>query len=98
MINGTKRIELRLNDEKRKKIKLNDIIIFSKEPDLKECFKAKVIGLIHYNTFKELIDDFDNSILADTDISKEEILTFLNKIYTQEKQDKYKVLGIRITF
>ena len=31
---GTKRIELRLYDEKRKKINIGDTIIFQKEPEL----------------------------------------------------------------
>ena len=31
--NGTKRIEIRLNDEKRQKIKKGDIICFQKEPE-----------------------------------------------------------------
>ena len=48
IINGTKRIEIRLNDEKRQTIKLGDTIEFAKEPELKDKFDAKVIGLINY--------------------------------------------------
>ena len=33
--NGTKRIELRLYDEKRQKIAIGDTIIFQKEPEIK---------------------------------------------------------------
>ena len=51
----TKRIEIRLNDEKRKKIKLGDKIKFLKETDLKESFEAQVIGLLKYNSFEELL-------------------------------------------
>ena len=43
---GTKRIEIRLYDEKRQQIKIGDTIIFLKEPDLNESFKAKVTGLL----------------------------------------------------
>lgn len=43
--NGTKRIELRLNDEKRQQIKIGDSIEFSNE---KDKFTAKVIGLLKY--------------------------------------------------
>ena len=32
ILNGTKRIEIRLNDEKRQQIKIGDTIKFSKEP------------------------------------------------------------------
>ena len=36
MKNGTKEIEIRLNDDKRKILKTGDEIIFQKEPELKE--------------------------------------------------------------
>lgn len=52
IINGTKRIEIRLNDEKRQTIKLGDTIEFSKEPELKDKFDAKVIGLIIIKVLK----------------------------------------------
>ena len=38
MKNGTKQIELRLYDEKRKLINVSDIIKFYKEPNLYEYF------------------------------------------------------------
>ena len=34
--NGTKRLELRLNDEKRKQLKINDIITFEELSETKE--------------------------------------------------------------
>ncbi len=96
ILNGTKRIELRLYDEKRKYIKLGDTIKFLKEPDLKESFNAKIIGLIRHNSFEQLINDFDISILADISTSKTELLNELEKFYPKEKQEKYGVLGIRV--
>ena len=87
ILNGTKRIEIRLNDEKRQNIKLGDKIKFLKEPDLNESFEAQVIGL-----FK----DYDISILSDKSMTKEELISVLEQFYTKEKQEKYGVLGIRI--
>lgn len=94
--NGTKRIELRLNDEKRQLIKLGDTINFIKEPELKEILKVQVVGLLHYNTFEELFKDFDISILVDTSMTKEELLNVLQEFYTPDKQKEFGVLGIRI--
>ena len=96
ILNGTKRIEIRLNDEKRKLIKVGDTIKFLKEPDLNESFKAKVVELLHYNNFDELFDDYDISILADKSMTKEELKKILEKFYTKEKQAKYGVICIRI--
>ena len=96
ILNGTKRIEIRLFDEKRSKIKIGDTIKFLKEPDLKESFKTKVVGLYRYNSFEDLFKDFDISILSDKSMSKEELIGALEQFYTKEKQEQYGVLGIKI--
>ena len=70
IINGTKRIEIRLNDEKRQLIKIGDVIEFKKESDLNDTFKAKVVGLLRYNSFEDMFKDFDISILADKSMTK----------------------------
>ena len=93
---GKKTIEIRLYDEKRRKVKLGDTIKFLKEPNLKESFKAKVIGLLRYNTFEDMFKDFDISILADKSMTKNELLNVLEEFYSKDKQQEYGVLGIRI--
>ena len=94
--NGTKRIELRLNDEKRSIIQLGDEIEFLKEPELNDSMKVKVSGLLIYLSFSDLFKDFDISILSDNSMTKEELLNVLQEFYTIERQKKYGVLGIRI--
>lgn len=94
--NGTKRIELRLNDEKRSIIQLGDEIEFLKEPELKENIRVRVLGLLRYQSFADLFKDFDISVLADKTMTKEELLNVLQEFYTIEKQKEYGVLGIRI--
>ena len=91
---GTKRIELRLYDEKRRSIQLGDIIEFAKSDD--EKFKAEVVGLLRYNSFAELFEDFDISILADSSMTKQELLEVLGEFYSEEKQAEFGVIGIRI--
>lgn len=91
---GTKRIELRLYDEKRRSIQLGDIIEFAKSDD--EKFKAKVIGLLRYKSFTDLFEDFDISILADSSMTKQELLEVLGEFYSEEKQAEFGVIGIRI--
>lgn len=94
--NGTKRIELRLYDEKRQKIQIGDSIIFKKEPDLDVSMEVKVVRLIIYDTFNKLIQDFDIKLLADSSMSKEELLNVFQEFYTQDMQKQYGVIGIRI--
>ncbi|MFI3307552.1 MAG: ASCH domain-containing protein [Mycoplasmatota bacterium] len=93
---GSKRIELRLNDEKRQQIKIGDKIKFFKESDLSKSFEVLVTGLLNYNSFDNLFNDFDIDILADKEMTKEELKSVLEKFYTKEKQDNYGVLGIKI--
>lgn len=91
--NGTKRIELRLYDEKRKQIRIGDIIEFS---DGKNKMQVRVLGLLHYDTFENLFEDFDVSMLSDASMSKEEMLNIMEEFYPIEKQKKLGVIGIRI--
>ena len=96
ILNGSKDIEIRLYDEKRQKINIGDIIIFKKEPELNESFKVRVVGLLRYENFDGLFEDFDIDRLADKSMKKSELLEELEKFYTKEKQKEYGVLGIRI--
>lgn len=96
ILNGSKDIEIRLYDEKRQKINIGDIIIFKKEPELNESFKVKVVGLLRYENFDNLFNDFTIDRLADRSMSKSELLEELERFYTKEKQKEYGVLGIRI--
>lgn len=93
---GTKRIEIRLNDEKRKKIKVGDTIRFFKMPELKEYIDTEVIKLHKYNSFNEMFNDFDISILSDKSMTKKELINILEEFYTKEEQEEYGVLGIEI--
>jgi ASC-1-like (ASCH) protein len=50
--NGFKTYEIRLYDEKRRKIEIGDKIIFSKLPLLEDKIEVKVVSLIKADTFK----------------------------------------------
>ena len=91
---GKKTIEIRLYDEKRRKIKENDYIEFTNLED-GEVIKVKVIKLHLFNTFKELFDNFDNSYFGhDTNekINYERMYDY----YTKEEEKELGVVGIEI--
>lgn len=92
--NGAKRIELRLFDEKRQRIKIGDTIEFT-NPD-GERLEVKVVGLLRYGSFEELFRDFDIAILADASMTKQELLEVLSGFYPLEKQVEMGVVGIRV--
>ena len=97
ILKGVKKYELRLNDEKRQKIKVGDFIEFTNESNLEESIQLWVTSLSYYNSFKELLS-FNNNILEDIigdfETSKPEFLHILEEIYPAKKQEKYGVLCI----
>lgn len=93
---GTKRIELRLNDEKRQQIQVGDTLQFARLPNQQTILTARVVALFHAATFADLIADFDIAVLADKTITKDELLADLNQFYTAADQARYGVLGIQI--
>lgn len=89
--NGTKTIEFRLYDEKRKKIKIGDKIEFSKLPELSEKIVVDVLDLYKEETFEKLF----KKVIRD----KQEIERKIKSIYTiysRQNEAKYGVLGIKI--
>ena len=89
--NGTKTIEFRLYDEKRKQIKIGDKIEFSKLPDLEEKLTVKVLDLYREETFYKL---FKKLFTDEEEIERKTKAMY--DFYSQEKQDEYGVLGIKI--
>ena len=92
--NGSKTIEMRLYDEKRKLIKENDIIEFTNR-STNEKIKVKVIKLHLFNSFNDLYDSFDNVSLG-YDINDKKDPKDMEKYYSKEEQEKYGVVGIEI--
>lgn len=84
-----KKIEIRLNDEKRKIFEINDYIEFTNITTLEIMF-VKITNLYHFKSFEKLFNNFDNSILGCG--SYEEMY----KYYSKEEEKKYGVLGIEI--
>lgn len=95
-MHGTKRIELRLNDEKRKNMKIGDVLSFYKQPLLEESFKTRIVDLIYFDSFNDAISNLPFELIADKDDNKESLLKDLDIIYSKEKQEKCGVIGIKL--
>ena len=91
---GSKTIEMRLYDEKRKLIKEGDIIIFTNRLT-DEKLKTKVIKLHLFNNFKELYNAFPCVSLG-YKINEKIDPSDMEKYYPKEEQKKYGVVGIEI--
>lgn len=95
--NGSKTIELRLYDEKRKKIKKGDIILFISTENRNDRLLARVIDIYTYASFKDLYRELS---LRDLGYSAEESITASSKdmeqFYSPEEQAQYGVVGFRL--
>ncbi len=92
---GTKTIEMRLLDEKRKSIKPGDIIIFINRTNEDKRLKAKVIALHPFDSFKSLYKAFDKVKLGykEDEIAKPEDMEMY---YPKEEIESFGVVGIEI--
>ncbi len=93
---GSKTIELRLNDEKRQQISVADTIIFSCTKS-NDTITAKVKALHKFNDFKEL---YENLPLDKCGYSADELqnarYTDMEQYYSKEQIAKYGALGIEL--
>lgn len=93
--NKQKTIEVRLFDDKRKELKIGEIIEFTNLDDANEKLKVKILNLHKYNSFKDLYSNFDLSYFGySKNTNKENLLQMIYTIYSKEDEEKYGVLGI----
>lgn len=93
---GRKTIELRLNDEKRQRIKAQDTVVFNCSAT-KDIITAQVSGLHKFSDFKELYNALPlekcGYTVAELDTAH---YTDIEQYYTKEQIEKYGALGIEL--
>lgn len=95
---GEKIIEIRLYDEKRKRIKIGDRIAFTKATS-NERIVVEVVNLHRFATFRELYQKFSPDICGSSYDSIEDRLTDTFKdYYTKEQELEFGVLAIEIRY
>ena len=92
--NQTKTIELRLNDEKRKGIKENDLIEFKNLKTEEKLVKA-VYKIHHYPDFFKMYENIHPSVMG-YQIKETANPSDMNSYFTQENILKYGVIGIEL--
>ena len=91
--NGTKTIEIRLNDEKRRSIEVDDAIEFSLRTEPENIIRADVVSLSIFKTFKEAYDAFPLDQYGASDKNEWESMY---QYYSPEDEKKYGVLAIEV--
>ncbi len=93
---GQKIYEIRLNDEKRRIIDVGDVIVFKREPELKESIETIVEDLIYFDSFKEMIDTLPLFKVGFENVSKKEVEDIYHSFYSVENESKYGVVAIKV--
>ncbi len=93
MKKGTKRIEIRLYNEKSSRIKIGDIIKFSVLNNEEKYIMVRVTDLIIYKDVNDLVKRYNFNMSTKT-YNKENIIEVLYKIFGKEKVDTHKFIGI----
>lgn len=92
--NGNKNVEVRVNDEKRRKLKIGDEITFLKGPNENEQTKAIVTNLEYYTNFEELVKHYTIEQLYLKEYTKEDFVKLLEIFYSKEEQEEFGVVAI----
>src|SRR5699024_4485259 len=91
---GEKTVEVRLNDEKRRKLNIGDKIEFTVVPDQDETLLVEVKGLKEYNTFKDMYEAITAKALGAVGDSIEKMVENTFEIYTAEREKEWGTLAI----
>lgn len=92
----TKKIELRLNDLRRQKIKVNDVINFRLDGHPQKYFLAKVNRVTRYKNFSELIEKEGRENCGFEKKTIEQINHIMHRFYTEEEVQKNGVVAIEV--
>ena len=90
---GIKTVEMRLCDEKRRKLRVGDVIVFA---SMGREIRAAVKGLYIYEDFHELVSDFSPAELGFPESERGYIADFMMGIYGEEKIASCKTLAIKV--
>lgn len=94
VLNKDKDVEIRLNDEKRRKLHVGDTLVFLKRPDDKESIKATITNLVYFNSFLEVADYYEMKRIYLDNTSSEDYINLMKRFYSDEEVEKYGVVAI----
>ncbi len=92
---GEKEIEVRCMDEKRRNVRVGDVIQFRKTNGA--YFKARVCEIIAADSFGELYERVTPEEIGFAGKTRKEFISAMRQIYTLSRERELGVVGIRVT-
>lgn len=93
---GIKTVEMRLNDEKRKGIKICDIICFGCDGDSNRYMSVRVVGRREFSDFTALASAYDRKTLGFGGQSAEAVGAFMTSLYGESAVKENGVVALEI--
>ena len=93
MLAETKKVQIRLLNEKSSKIKIGDKIKFSVVDDENTYLNVKVTNLYHFKNIEDLWEN-KNFIILDKETSKEEFVKLFYEIFGENEVKTHTIIGI----
>ena len=94
VLNKDKDVEIRVNDEKRRKLSIGDTLVFLNRANEQEQLKATITNLVYFNNFLEVTDYYDMKRIYLEDTTKENYINLMKQFYNDEEVNKYGVVAI----
>lgn len=91
---GKMSIETRLFDEKRRKVEIGDMIVFSKLNGETETVCVRVKALLRFECFQDFFKLIPKDLLGHGGLVLEQQVSRMRKYYSEEEEKKFGVLGI----
>ena len=89
---GIKDVEVRLNDEKRRQLKVGDKLIFISRGNYTDQITAIVKKLVYFKDFVEVTKAYEMKRIYLEDTSLDEYLELMSQFYSKEEQEEYGVV------
>ncbi len=93
---GVKTVEIRLNDEKRQKLRVGDAIRFCRKNNTDECTFTEVVDIRKYSTFLEMFSSESLSKTGFDGYTVDSAAKEMYDYYDEKNEKKYGVLAIEI--
>jgi ASC-1-like (ASCH) protein len=90
---GQQIVEVRLFDEKRKKLAIGDTIVFRRLDGNGEV-RVLVKGLLRFDSFRDLFAFMPKEYLHHANLTVEEQVQRMRRYYSEEEEKRFGALGI----
>ena len=91
---GSKNVEVRVYDQKRRQLKRGDILLFLKRPDDVEEIRVVIDQLVLFSSFSEVVDAYDMEKIYLKDTSREDYLQLMKRFYSDEEVENNGIVAI----